>query len=251
MVAVIVEAHAGGRLLFRAQRDQQLEFQRLLLLADRLHLADAAEERIAGIIDLEGQAEIARDGLGAHHPALAEIGHVVRAADADIFAHPERLQPVEMAGRLAAETVGRDVKAQAAWRQRAAGRGNRIDRIAGRRREHEIGRRERRGPVAAGIEAADRGVDFAFGAMQAADAAEQVGKALEIAGFLQLPAVHDRRKAHHFGAGFAMPRDQGGEPLDHILVERGPGVDAIGAHLVEQRVGEVVQRIGRLRRDLR
>ena len=57
--------------------------------------------------------------------------------------------------------------------------------------------------------------------MQAADAAEQIGKALQIAGFFQLPAVHHRRKAHHLGAGFAMPRDQGGEPLDHVLVKRG------------------------------
>ena len=30
MVAVIVEAHAGGRLLLGTQRHQQLEFQRLL-----------------------------------------------------------------------------------------------------------------------------------------------------------------------------------------------------------------------------
>src|ERR1700688_1577816 len=105
MVAVIIEAHAGGRLLFRAQRDQKLEFQRLLLLAHRLHLADPAEERIAGIIDLEGQAEVARNSLRAHHPALAEIGYIVRAADADIFAHPERLQPVEMARRFAAEAI--------------------------------------------------------------------------------------------------------------------------------------------------
>src|SRR3981081_3556981 len=79
MVAMMVEAHASRWLLFRAQRDQKLELERLLHLADRLHLTNAAEERIARIIDLEGQAEIARDGLSAHHPALAKIGNVVRA----------------------------------------------------------------------------------------------------------------------------------------------------------------------------
>ena len=94
-------------------------------------------------------------------------------------------------------------------------------------------------------------MDFALGAMQAADAAEQIGEALQIAGFLELAAVHDRRKAHDFGVGFAMARDQRGEPLDHVLVERGPGVDAVGAHLVEQDLGEMIQRIGRLGRDLR
>ena len=189
MVAVIVEAHAGCRLLFGAQRDQQLEFQGLLLLADGLHLTDAAEERIAGIIDLEGQAEIARNRLGTHHPAFTEIRYVIGISDADVFAHPERLQPVEMAGRFAAEAIGRDVKAQAALRQRASACRNRIDRIASRRREHEIGRRERRGPVAAGIEAADRGVDFTLGPVQAANATKQVREALQITGFLQLSAI--------------------------------------------------------------
>ena len=119
-----------------------------------------------------------------------------------------------MARRFAAEAVGGDVEAQAARRQRAAARRDRIDRIAGGRRQHEVGRRQRRGPVAAGVEAADRGVDFALGAVQAADAAEQIGKALQIAGFLELAAAHHRRKAHHFGAGLAVPRDQRGEPLD-------------------------------------
>src|SRR3954447_23179270 len=77
MLAVIIEAHAGRRLLFRAQRDQQFELELLLLLAHRLHLTDAAEERIAGIIDAEGETEIGRNRLRAHHPALAEIGDVV------------------------------------------------------------------------------------------------------------------------------------------------------------------------------
>src|ERR1700694_1093894 len=151
MVAVIVEAHAGGRLRFGAQRDQQLEFQRLLLLADRLHLADAAEERIARIVDLEGQAEVARDTLRALNQAISKCRDVVRPADTDIFAHPKRLQPVEMTGRFAAEAVGRDVEAQATRRQRATGRRDRVNRITGRRREHEIGGRKRCGPVAAGV----------------------------------------------------------------------------------------------------
>ena len=246
MVAVIVEAHTGRRLRFRAQRHQKLEFQRLLELAHRLHLTDAAEERIAGIVDPEAEAKIVGDSLRTHHPAFAEIGHVLGAAYADIFAHSERLQPVEMPRGFAAEAVCRDVEAQPARRQRSPRRRDRIDRIAGRGRQHEIGRRQRGGPVAAGVEAADRGVDLAFGAVQAADTAEQVGKTLQIAGFLQLSAAHDRRKAHHLGAGLAMPGDQGGEALDHVLIERGSGVDAIHAHPVEQGIGEVIERIGRL-----
>src|SRR5580704_16588267 len=51
MVAVIVEAHARGRLFLRVHRNEQLEFQRLLDLAHRHQLAAATEERIAGMID--------------------------------------------------------------------------------------------------------------------------------------------------------------------------------------------------------
>ncbi len=87
--------------------------------------------------------------------------------------------------------------------------------------------------------------------MQAADAAEQIGETFQVAGFLELPAVHHRREPHHLGIGFAMPRDQGGEPLDHVLVKRGAGVNAVGAHLVEQLIRKMVQRINRLRCDLR
>src|SRR5262249_19041405 len=77
MIAVIVEAHAGRRLLFRTQRHQQLELQRLLLLAHRFHLADTPEERIAGMIDPESQAEVARNRLRALHPALAKVCDIV------------------------------------------------------------------------------------------------------------------------------------------------------------------------------
>src|SRR5207302_1441324 len=57
VVLVIVEAHAGGRLLRRADRDQQLELEGLLDLVDRHQLAGAAEERIARRLGLVRQAE--------------------------------------------------------------------------------------------------------------------------------------------------------------------------------------------------
>ncbi|MHC2366478.1 hypothetical protein ACVIQT_001116 [Bradyrhizobium diazoefficiens] len=87
--------------------------------------------------------------------------------------------------------------------------------------------------------------------MQAADASEQVRKALEIAGLLELGAAHHRWEAQRFGAGFAMAGDQRGEPLDDALIERGAGVDTVRAHAVEQLVGEMIERIGDLRRGVR
>ena len=59
--------------------------------------------------------------------------------------------------------------------------------------------------------------------------------------------VHDRRKAHYFRAVLAIPGDQRSKPFDHILIKSGSGIDTIGAHLVKQLVGQVVERIGGLR----
>ena len=60
MVLMVVEAHAGGRLLRRAHRDQQLELERLLDLVDRHQLAGAAEERIARRLGLVGAGRAGR-----------------------------------------------------------------------------------------------------------------------------------------------------------------------------------------------
>ena len=47
IVKMVIKAHASGRLVGRVRRDEQLEFQRLLELADRHYLAGSAEERVA------------------------------------------------------------------------------------------------------------------------------------------------------------------------------------------------------------
>src|SRR5262245_41759044 len=85
MVTMIVETHAGGGLGFGSQRNQELEFKRLFNLADRHHLADAPEERIAGSFHLESETKAERNFLRTLDPARAKVHRVVRAADADIF----------------------------------------------------------------------------------------------------------------------------------------------------------------------
>ena len=89
-------------------------------------------------------------------PALAEIHDLLRRADADIFAHAERLQPIEIARRLAAEAVAGDVEDQAVRRDGPRLGGQGIDRIAGGRAQHEIGGRQGLGPVLAGIKRSTR-----------------------------------------------------------------------------------------------
>ena len=96
VIAVAVEAHAGGRLLGRAHGDQHLELQRLRHLKAPDHLALAAEERIARRVDVMGETEVARDLRRARHPLIAVIGDLLRRADSDELAHAERLQPVDI-----------------------------------------------------------------------------------------------------------------------------------------------------------
>ena len=95
-------------------------------------------------------------------------------ADEHVFAHAERLEAVDVARRLAAETIAGDVEDQAVGRDRPARGGHRIDRIAGGRRKDEVAGRQRVGPVLAGDEAIDRRADFALAAAERADAAEQM-----------------------------------------------------------------------------
>ena len=61
VIAMIVEAHAGGRRFRRSNRHQHLEFQRLRDLEPPDHRAAAAEERIARVLDAVGEAERAGD----------------------------------------------------------------------------------------------------------------------------------------------------------------------------------------------
>src|SRR6516225_8398391 len=58
MVAVIVEADARGQLLGGADRDQQLELERLLDLVRGHQLAAAAEEQIARAVDAPRQRQL-------------------------------------------------------------------------------------------------------------------------------------------------------------------------------------------------
>jgi hypothetical protein len=64
------------------------------------------------------------------------------------------------------------------------------------------------------VKARERSVNFPVVAGKAADAAEQVGKTLEVSGLLDVAAAHHRRKAQHLGAGLAVPCDQRRQPLD-------------------------------------
>ena len=151
----------------RADRHDQFELQFLLHLRLADQHAAASEERIARRLDAIAEAERIGDAHGARHPALAKRLHLLWGADEHIFAHAERLEPVDVARRLAAETIAGDVEHQAVGGDRPGGGGQRIERIAGGRRKHEVAGRQRVGPILARDEAIDGGADFALAAAQA------------------------------------------------------------------------------------
>ena len=96
----------------------------------------------------------------------------------------------------------------------------------------------------------NHGADLRFAALQAAYAAEQMRKAFEVARLFQHPAAHHGREAQHLGIWLAMARDQVGEAPDDPLIQGGARIDAIGAHRLEQRRGQFVERIGEFNRGL-
>ena len=118
-----------------------------------------------------------------------------RRSDTDVLAHAERLEAVDVGRGLAAEAVGGDVEGEAGRRHRAARGGQRVDRVAGGRRQHEVGGLEVRRPVLALVEPVDDAADVAFAAAEAAHRAEQVREALQVAVPLEVRAAHHRRKA--------------------------------------------------------
>src|SRR5882757_4700430 len=75
-------------------------------------------------------------------------------------------------------------------------------------------------------------------------------KALQIAGLLELPATHHRRKSQNLGVRLALARDQAGETFDDLLVEAGACVDTVRAHRAKQRIRHDVERVALLDRSL-
>src|SRR5262249_33004871 len=72
VLAVIVEAHAGGGPGARVIRNQQLELERLLDLTDRHDLADAPEEGIIRHVDRVWQGKLVSELPRTGHPAFAK-----------------------------------------------------------------------------------------------------------------------------------------------------------------------------------
>src|ERR1019366_4508267 len=173
-----------------------------------------------------GQTQPRRDRLGAIDPARAEGENLLGRTDPHEFTHAERLQTIGIARWLVPKAVRRDVENIALFRRWSPRGGDGIDRIARRRAQNEIGRARGAGPVIV-CPGTVRGVEnLPFGSTQGADAAEQLRKALEIAGVFELTSTHDRWKAEHLRPIRTFVRNRALQPLHDALIDGGAGVDA-------------------------
>jgi hypothetical protein len=89
VIEMIIEAHTSGRAFFGQHRDEQFEFEGLLQLAYRHHLAGAPKKWIACRRDAVRQAQFVSELARAFDPEFPEVRDFSRRADKDILPHPE------------------------------------------------------------------------------------------------------------------------------------------------------------------
>src|SRR6185312_10220103 len=103
-VTVIIETDACRRSL-RRDRHQQLELERFLALARRQQLAGAAEERVAGDVDLERQAERADDRPPPLHPEFAKVERLCLRTQPHVLALTKHLHARRIDRGLVTEAI--------------------------------------------------------------------------------------------------------------------------------------------------
>ncbi len=212
---VVVEGGDGGG-IGAADRDEDLELERLLALACRHHPAAATEERVARDVEVRVEAESSQKLDRPVAPAVPPAGDGVGLSDPHHLALMKHLQAGGVAGRLVAEHVGAaGVNRDAARRQHSAPGDGGVDRVARGGHENEVAHRLMVAPVLVAARPLLLLGRVRLRALEAEDRAGEVRKRLQIAGGLELAARHERRKAEQLGCVWrrgAVDRGIDGEP---------------------------------------
>ena len=169
-------------------------------------------------------------------PCLDGLG----LADADDLALMEHLQARGVPGGLVAKDVGATgIDSDAAGRKRAASGDRRIDRVAGCRREDEIGHVLELAPVLMQAGALVLLGGIGLRSLEREDAAGEMWKGFQVADRLQVMARHDRGETQLLGLFVgARAGDEGGDPLAHVLEVPAATVDAGHAGLDQQATAD-------------
>ena len=144
VVLVVVEAHAGGRRRARVVRESAARtsapaarWLTAIIWPTRPKNGSLATSSVAG------QPERVGELAGALHPLLAKRRGSPPACRCGRTRACGTTAGGRASGGLAAEAVGRDVEQQPAGGHAAARGDQRIERVAGRRRQHQVGGGER------------------------------------------------------------------------------------------------------------
>src|SRR5207302_3813341 len=138
-VLLVVVEGGEGRRLGAGYLGEDLELELLRALAGGEHPAATPEEGVRGDVELDLQPDAAEQLEGALAPGVAPRANGVRFSDPNQLALVEHLKPGRILRRLAPEDVGASrVDRSAPGRQPAAGGDRGVDRVACRRRKHEI-----------------------------------------------------------------------------------------------------------------
>jgi hypothetical protein len=193
------------------------------------HLAGATEEWVARRGEPIRYGEPLRQVLRAIDPTLAKCECARGSSDAYVLAHAEGLQSARLVRSLAAKAIGGDIEAQALGGHVTARRDQRVEGVAGRRREHQICCRQAVHPIGTLGRIFDQRANGLLAAVQTTDTTQEVRKGFEISGFLYQRAAHYRRKPQDLRAGFAARGDGRRQSVDDLLKETSTGVHAVCA----------------------
>jgi hypothetical protein len=256
VLAVVVER--GQRRRLRAgDLHQQLELQALVALIGCQHSPTAAEERVAGVVELGREAERPEQLQPPLRPFVAPVEHDVRLADAHQLVLVEDLAPRRVQRRLMPEHPRTAcIDEHASRRQPSSRRDRWIDRVAGRRHQRQLGHLLKLAPVlvAAGALALQRRLRFA--ALERVHAPSQMRKRGQITAGLQLaPGQHRRETQLLSPAGRRLGAQALVQTAAHVLEHRAVSVNARGPGLQQQagpdQLGHELGLIRRSRAGLR
>src|SRR6185312_4419802 len=194
-------------LVQRNDRNQDFKLQPLVQLICRQHFAGPPEKWISRKIALRWQAQSLQQVQPTLQPRVAPGHDIIGWSHANEFAHAKRLQPRGFIRRLMAIHPPQQ-------RQQASPRGQqateaRVNRITGRRREHDFSNVEKVFPALAVVDPGRQLPCLGLISEEAVHRPRQLREPGHVGDFVQQGTRQDRWKQHFLGAiGFGYPAYQ-------------------------------------------
>ncbi len=234
MVAVAIEAHAGGR---RLGERTGISISNLSAFFTWKRPTICPSRPKNGSLAASMRCETPRSpaisvARAIHWSRNAEI--LFRRSDGDKFPHSKRLEPVDVLRRFATKAITGHIEQHRLSAGCAALRRYGVDRVAGCRRQHEFARLRAVGPAAASLVARYRLVHPLHIRAQRADATQKMREAFQVSRLLDQRSANDGWEAEHLRPLRSQRRNVAAEAVDHVFIYSRAAIDAVNAHRCEQ-----------------